>query len=208
MTRCAMDDYLGAYVLDALDDDERAAVSAHLAGCSECAEEVACLAGTVSRLARLTLADVEHALPVPAAGRAGRRRVGGRVLAGVAAAAACAAIATAAVGTLHGGGGTGTVIRSSAHARDLTATLVVGRRDTFTAVHLSMQGTYPAGPCYLVAHSRKGLEETAASWVSSGWGTAQVNATTTIAPADLAEFDVVTASGHQVIRLVMAPPAH
>ncbi|MCG2803405.1 MAG: anti-sigma factor [Cellulomonas sp.] len=41
----------GAYVLDALDPDERAAFTAHLAGCQECTAEVASLRATAVALA-------------------------------------------------------------------------------------------------------------------------------------------------------------
>ncbi|WP_412542489.1 anti-sigma factor [Longispora sp. K20-0274] len=41
---------VGAYVLDAVDDLERAAVERHLAGCAECATEVAELRATAARL--------------------------------------------------------------------------------------------------------------------------------------------------------------
>jgi hypothetical protein len=209
MKRCVMDDYLGAYALDALDGEEQEAVHAHLATCPQCAEEVECLAGTVSRLALLTLADVAQALPVPAAGGTDRRRIGRRALAAVAAVAACAANASGVVATHDAGQRptAGSVVHASGHARDVTATLVVARLDALTTLHLSMHGVYPSGTCYLVAHARDGRTETAAKWVASGWGTARVDATTTIPPAELAEFDVVTASGHRVVRLVMARPA-
>jgi anti-sigma factor RsiW len=44
----------GAYALDALDADERAAFEAHLATCPECTREVASLQATVSRLGAST----------------------------------------------------------------------------------------------------------------------------------------------------------
>jgi hypothetical protein len=63
-----MDDYLGAYVLAALEPDEADAVREHLdAGCARCAAEVAALTSTVERLAVLTLEEVEQALGRPAA---------------------------------------------------------------------------------------------------------------------------------------------
>src|SRR6478609_7598775 len=44
----------GAYAVDALDEAERAVFEAHLAECSECAEEVAELRETAARLAVLS----------------------------------------------------------------------------------------------------------------------------------------------------------
>jgi anti-sigma-K factor RskA len=44
----------GAYVLDALDGDERELFEQHLSGCAECAEEVRELRGTATQLSHLT----------------------------------------------------------------------------------------------------------------------------------------------------------
>jgi anti-sigma-K factor RskA len=53
---------IGPYVLDALDDAERAAVTAHLANCPGCAAEVAELRATAARLADPTAADPPRGL--------------------------------------------------------------------------------------------------------------------------------------------------
>jgi anti-sigma-K factor RskA len=51
MTNEQVHDLASAYVLDALDDDERRAFEAHLAGCARCREEVESFGGTATALA-------------------------------------------------------------------------------------------------------------------------------------------------------------
>jgi anti-sigma-K factor RskA len=51
---------LGVYVLGAIDPAERAAVDAHLAGCSECREELAGLAGLPALLGRVPFGEAER----------------------------------------------------------------------------------------------------------------------------------------------------
>jgi anti-sigma factor RsiW len=111
-------EWLGAYALGQLPDEEGAALEAHLDGCSECRAELASLSG-VARL--LPLADPEHLdtapLPPPALGnriaatirseqRQARRR---RLRLSFAATGATAAVAAAVLllFVLPGGSGTG-----------------------------------------------------------------------------------------------------
>jgi anti-sigma factor RsiW len=63
---------LGVYVVGAIDPAERAFVDRHLAGCAECRDELAGLAGLPALLGRVTLEEVErgsvaseHAAPPP-----------------------------------------------------------------------------------------------------------------------------------------------
>ena len=64
---------LGVYVLGAIDPAERALVDAHVAGCADCRDELAGLAGLPALLARVGADEVgritrEDADPHPAAG--------------------------------------------------------------------------------------------------------------------------------------------
>jgi anti-sigma factor RsiW len=51
---------LGVYVVGAIDPSERAFVDRHLAGCAECRDELAGLAGLPALLGRVTLDEVER----------------------------------------------------------------------------------------------------------------------------------------------------
>jgi hypothetical protein len=55
----------GAYVLGALDNDDRVAFEAHLATCADCRARVAEARSTEQLLAGLTLHDIEDSTPVP-----------------------------------------------------------------------------------------------------------------------------------------------
>jgi anti-sigma-K factor RskA len=101
---------VGAYAVDALDDDERAAFERHLAGCAECRAEVASLREAAGQLAETTateppaelrdrvLAGISTVRPLPpvveplAAHRRARRARRVRLAALAAAAAVVAAV--------------------------------------------------------------------------------------------------------------------
>ena len=59
-------DAVGAYLLDALAEDERRAFAAHLAGCADCQREVAELAPAVGALPRLWAMALDEDLPAGA----------------------------------------------------------------------------------------------------------------------------------------------
>lgn len=208
---CLIDDYLGAYVLHALEPDDAEIVQAHVSGCPTCREEVCSLAGTASVLARLTLQDIEQLYPPDqaedgaAAARPRRRRL----------AVAAAAAVLIAAGTLGGvrvlGGGPGPpppgtvqVVDPTTHVR--AAVTVTGRRSG-THLHLSLAGAgaYPSGWCSLVAHSRDGRSETAATWVADSKGDANVDGATAIPAGQLTELDVITAGGVRLVRINLPP---
>ena len=205
MSRCVMDSYLGAYLLHALEPDEHESVGAHLAECERCRAEADLLADAVGSLALLGTDDVLDALAlgqaVTPAPRARKRRVlaAGLVAAGVAAAVTGALVSSAAWAPARDT----EVVHASDRATHVMATLTVARRDRATALHLSLRGVYTAGACTLVVHGRDGRIERAATWTPGAHGRADVDATTGIAIGDLGEFDVVTSSGQQLVRLVM-----
>lgn len=209
---CRMDEYLGAYVLNALEPDETRAVHAHLAECRACREEAGSLADTASLLALLTIHDVEElralepvaADPAPARGR--RRRL---ALAGAAAALVAASVLGGA-GVLHGGAGHATagVVQTVDPTTHVQAAVTRAGHDWGTQLHLALSGAYPSGRCSLVARSRDGRSDVAATWVADRQGAASVDGVTAI-PADrLSELDVVTDSGALLVRIAMPHPGN
>ena len=216
MTTCAMDEYLGAYVLGALDRDQEAAVISHLPGCARCAEEMADLAETVARMALLSRHDVEQALAAdsgsrpsgpcasPAASPGGRGRLPvRRAVLTVLGALVVAGTAAGATTVVAGERQPAVTITASDQASDTGATLTVARRDAATTLHLSLRGVYPGETCSLVVHSRDGRAETVATWPAGPDGTSDVHAVTTLPPDDVDHLDVVTTSGHRLVRLLM-----
>jgi hypothetical protein len=205
-----MDDYLGAYVIHALERHEVSAVEAHLATCRECADEVDSLTVTVSRLALLSTAEVEEVLgleavaPVPAPDGAPRTRPARRRTVLVAAAAVAAAVAAGVVaGDLAAPPPRSETLHGSDAGTAVSAALTVTARPSGTALHLSLRGAYPRGECSLVVRARDGRSEVAATWMATAGGAAEVEATTSMARDQVRAFDVMTPSGRRLIRLVM-----
>jgi Putative zinc-finger len=200
MTPCRMDDYVGAYVLSALEPDEAELVRAHVDRCSECSEEVAQLAGTVARLALLTLADVDQGLGLGAPKP--RPRYGARLV-GVACLLALGAGggAVAARAPLHPA--VAATVRAADPATHVTGVLTISTDSSRTRVHLSMRGAYPGRICRLVVQGRTGVARTASSWVAADGGRAEVDARTNIPPDRITAFAVTTGSGRTLIRFAM-----
>jgi anti-sigma-K factor RskA len=109
MTSHELSTLVGAYALDALDDAERAEFEEHLAGCADCAAEVAGLRAAVAELSQPTaepappalraelLAEIRRVRPLPPrAGASFGRRLPRRFWPALA--AACALIAALATG--------------------------------------------------------------------------------------------------------------
>jgi hypothetical protein len=209
---CLIDDYLGAYVLHALEPDDAEIVQAHVSGCAVCREEVSSLAGTASVLARLTLQDIEELYPSePAEDGAAPARPRRRRLAVAAAAAMLIAAGTLGGVRVLGGGpvppppGTVQVVDPTTHVR---AAVTVTARRSGTDLHLSLAGAgaYPSGSCSLVAHARDGRSQNAATWVANAHGATSVDGATAIPASQLTELDVITATGVRLVRITL--PAH
>jgi anti-sigma factor RsiW len=212
-----MQTWLGAYVLDALEPDETEKVRQHLAGCAECWDEVARLSWIPPLLQAVDLADVEEISAVPQAAppvmlerllhsvqtvrRFPRRRV---VLLAAAAAIVIVIGALTAVGV--GVFGTDHVSRPIAvsavapHSR-VSAAVTMSARNWGTELHLKLSWVKPGQQCSLIARSRDGRRDVAATWVASYKGTASVPGATAIPLGQLSRLDVVTSDGHLLVRI-------
>jgi hypothetical protein len=209
MTTCETSIELGAFVLHALAPDEDEQVRRHVATCEECRDEVGELSFTASLLSLLTLEDLEQldadnggsapeAGVRPAAGRRPRRRT---MLAVAAALAATAVIPAAHLLHQPDSAPAATVVHATDGATHVTAAVSLARQDSGTRVHLNLSGAYPQGWCALVAHSRSGRTDTAATWRADADGAADVDGTTAIPTSQLDELDVVTGSGRVLVRI-------
>jgi hypothetical protein len=200
---CSMEIELGAYVLDALEQDEADAVQQHLRGCRTCQNQLSSLASTASWLTLLTLADLERfeELPPEPDERPHRRRRG--VLMAVVAGVLTTSVVVGGVRASedHPGPPTPAVVRAVDTATHVEAVVSMSQHDSGTRLHLALTGAYPRGWCSLVAHSQDGRSETAATWVADADGTAVVAGTTDIATDRLSELDVVTDTGRLLVRV-------
>jgi len=219
MTTCHMSVELGAYVLQALEDDETEQVRRHLAECGECQEEERDLSFTASLLALLRPSDLDRldvpddrvpsiGEPTSASGDGRAHRQGRRTVLVVAAALTAAALTIPAARVLDRPASTSpsTVIQAGDPGTSVRAEVTVAAQQDGTRLHLNLSGAYPRGWCSLVAHSRDGRTDTAATWRADAQGTADVAGTTAI-PADrLTELDVVTESGRVLVRIPVHDP--
>lgn len=215
---CQMSLELGAYVLDALDAAQAHAVERHLAGCSECNDELGSLAFTASLLSLLGPEDVEQLEgPDPvdartATGRPGRVR-GARGLRGRAVAVAAAALlgASVVVPTISLLGGhddppAATVLHAVGPASHARADVSLTAEDDGTGLHLTLTGAPRRGWCSLVARAGDGRSEIAATWPTNGYGRVDVSGTTAIPAAELDELAVVTGRGRTLVRIPVPHP--
>jgi hypothetical protein len=201
---------LGAYVLHALEHHEDEQVRRHVAGCALCQDEVRDLSFTVSLLSLLTPEDFDR-LDQPEQPEVAEdttpNRPRRRVMLVVAAAFVAATLAVPAarlVETDHTAARDTTLIQAADPRTHVRAAVTLARQDSGTRVHLSLSGAYPQGWCSLVAHSRDGSTDTAATWRADTDGSAEVAGTTAIPTTRLSELDVVTDTG----RVLVSIPVH
>jgi hypothetical protein len=84
------------------------------------------------------------------------------------------------------------------------ATVAVAPAPDGTRLHLTLAGAYPKGWCSLVAHSRDGHADTAATWRADAQGGADVAGTTAIPVDRLDQLDVVSDTGAVLVAIPMA----
>jgi anti-sigma-K factor RskA len=209
---------VGAYVIDALEPEERLGLEAHLATCRTCAAAVRELEGLPARLASVPppqapapvpapselafLRLQRSALAVPASRAPARRRPVARRWALVAAAM-----------VVLGGAGTAGVVVSSGGS-DAPAILAVSEGDLHvraamteessgTRIVMALVGGTPGQQCELAVQARDGHWETAGTWTASHAGSAHVSGTVRIDPEDVTRVVVRTLDG----RLLVSMPA-
>jgi hypothetical protein len=219
---------LGAYVLGALEREERSGLERHLQTCEICRAELDRLAPLPGLLSRLTLdeaemlhtaepepAELEVAEPEPAATSApleralfevSRARRRSRVMRGAAVGAAVVLAAVAAISgpVLRGGGGVEPAPLTAAATNVRTGvqgTAELSREPWGTRVELRLVGVRPGEHCRLVAHAAGGRTEVAATWRAGYLGTAEVPGAVAIPPERLRSLHVVTANDQVLVRM-------
>jgi putative zinc finger protein len=211
---CATTTSLGAYVLGALDEQERDRVDVHLADCAECRAELESLMPLGSYLVRLSTDDVLALEPEPArppaedawaarraAAVATRRRE--RTRRGLAALLTLAAVAAAL--TLAWPAGSESPARAAAADPNtgVRAAVAAAPRPWGTGLTVRLSGAAPGERCRLVARARDGRTEIAATWQATYRGTAEVTGATAIPAAELVAVDVVAAAGPRLVHVPM-----
>jgi len=213
-----MREQLGAYALGALEPRERSEVEAHLRDCPVCQEELSRLAALPGLLARLSPDEAADPAPAPAdigeralaalsARRRARRRRRQRWGAGLAVAGAAAVTALVLLVTGGTGGGGGVPLRIEPVAADAGAvagTAWAEGREWGTAIGVDLR-RLPDRPAYaLTAIARDGHREVAATWAATEGGTAEVEGSCAIRPADMAGYEVTAGDGEVLVRLAVS----
>lgn len=214
---CQFREYVAAYVLDALEPDESAQLQEHLPTCAACQDELAAVGWIPPLLPLVDAAEVERLNgaseePPPRLlerlmaeiTREARTPRGRRVTAMIGAAALLLGVGglSTAAGLSSGHQQTSTVDAFDPRTH-VDAAVSVSGRSWGTQLGLTLRGAYPNGTCSLIAHSDDGRSDTAATWVATSQGTADVPGATSIPARHLTELDVVTATGYQLVRIVL-----
>jgi hypothetical protein len=216
---CEMQEWIGAYVLDALEPEENQTFQQHVVDCVDCQDEVVNLAWIPPLLRTVRLEDVESIDAAPDAqnprvlegllSKASRRS---RVRRAVAVLGLAAAIVTGVVvydGVSSGPSGSSVAsVRTVDPGSHVAAAVTMRSRSWGTELHLQLRGVPPGEICSLVVHGRDGQHGVAATWTASYRGTADVPAHTSIAATQISALDVVTASGTRLVHLAVPTQSH
>jgi hypothetical protein len=214
---CTMQTWLGAYVLDALEPEETETVRQHLGGCAECWDEVARLSWIPPLLQSVGLTDVEEADAVPEAPpvmldrllssvHTVRRFPRRRAVLLAAAAIVIGALTAGGIGAFGNDHASNPIAVSTVapHSR-VSAAVTMSARTWGTELHLKLSWVKPGQECSLIARSRDGRSDVAATWIASYKGTASVPGATAIPLSQLKQLDVMTADGHLLVRIFVPP---
>jgi hypothetical protein len=216
---CDKREWIGAYVLDALEPDENEEVRRHIAGCTDCQDEVVNLAWIPPLLRTVHLEDVERIdSPIDAGGarvldgllaKAAHRSRARRAVAafGLAAALVTGLVVVDNVSSGSPGSPVATV-RAVDPRTAVTASVTLRSESWGTELHLNLRGVAPGETCSLVVHSRDGRHPVAATWTANYRGTADVPGRTSIPATQISALDVVTAAGTRLVHLTVPPQTH
>src|SRR4029079_13756349 len=180
-------------------DDE---VRNHLAGCADCRDEVASLGALPPLLdeAReaVALSDapppaglLDRLLSAAAEQRQARRRRTWRTALVAAAAAVVLLVVPVWAWSIAQRVNVAPAFTSSATANGVTAGAKLAPAEWGSTLSLSISGVHPGTRCSVVVNTNDGGRQTAATWLASYEGTAQVTGTTAASVSDVHSIDVV-----------------
>ena len=229
-TPCQESVSLGAYLLGALDPEERRALERHIAGCSHCRAELVELAPLPGLMRHTAFEELPESAEVaeslspareqtreqtgsaelgpiavpPQHRRRSRKRMA--LAAGLALAACAAGVGVYSVAERGSGAGKATAQAAATwDATDPTthvsATAALFPEAWGTEFQLKLGGLPSDITCHLVVHGKGGLTETAGTWGSGYAPSAQVPASTSISPAQITGLDVLDGAGKLLVHL-------
>jgi len=200
---------LGAYVLGALESEERRRVEEHVAACPDCAAELAELESLRPLLGQVRPEDLEPVSVAPspdlfarvsaAAAATGRpRRLRSRTMAVVAAVVLAVLGVAAGVAVWVTGSGEQSVTASAGPVR---ATVSVSDVDDGIALDVTVAGMRPRENCSIVAVDRDGGRHPAGDWPASEAGDGRWRGWADISRSALTEVVLVGDGGRELVRV-------
>ena len=216
MTRCPDQVNVGAYVLGALEPDERERMQRHLGRCPACSADLDELAALPTSLAAGPRAQaLDGRRPVVPSERAfrrlhavatGERRRRRRAAAAVAAAVLVVSVGVAGVVALRSADGPPQrdVVTAAAGAVHAQAALTATQNGT--RVVLTLEGVPANEQCRLVAVSRHGQRQTASTWTATYHGEASITGWLSMPPGDIDRLVVETLDGDALLTLPSPQP--
>jgi hypothetical protein len=197
---------LGAYVLGALDPEERGLLERHLADCPICAAELAELRTLPALLDRVRPEDLERVPVAPspdlfdrmsaAARKTGRHR---RRAWGLVAAAVLVLGGAAAGVTVWATGSDEQTVTTSAGPIDVRVT--ASPEDDGVELYIAVTGMQPGEWCSVVAVGEDGTRHEAGGWPVSPTGDGTWETSADVPLSDLAEVAVLGDGGRELARL-------
>jgi anti-sigma factor RsiW len=197
---------LGAYVLGALEPDERRRVEEHLRRCPACAAEVAEFSALPGLLARVDPADLSPGGVTPSpelfarmsAAAAPPSRLRSRTWALVAAAVLAVLGVGTGVAVWVSGTGEQTVIASAGAVR---ASVTASTVDDGSALVVTVAGLHPGETCRMFAVDRTGVRHPAGVWQASAAGDGTWRGWADVERADLSEVVLLGDGGRDLVRV-------
>jgi hypothetical protein len=200
---------LGAYVLDALEPEERRRVEEHLAACPACAAELAEFRSLPALLDRVRPEDLEPVSVTPspdlfartaaAAADVGRP---GRLRSRTWALAAAAVLAVLGIGAGVTVWATGSAEQTATVSQGpVQVTVTVTPRNEGTALEVAVAGLRPGETCRLVAVDRDGRRHDAGEWPASNAGDGRWEGWADVDASALAGVVVLGDGGRELARV-------
>jgi anti-sigma-K factor RskA len=200
---------LGAYVLDALEPEERRRVEEHIAACPACAAELAEFRSLPALLDRVRPEDLEPVFVAPSpdlfartAAAAAEAERPGRLRSRTWALVAAAVLAVLGVSAGVTVWATRPVEQTATVSQGpVQVTVTASPRNDGTALEVAVAGLRPGETCRMVAVDRDGGRHPAGEWPTSEAGDGRWRGWTDISRSALTEVVLVGDGGRELVRV-------